>query len=49
MPKTGTTFLQRNVFPYIKGINYYNCIDNKKGEDSIRLNPFIYSLDQEQI
>lgn len=40
LPKTGTTFLQRKVFPKIKNITYYNCIDNKKGEDSIRLNPF---------
>lgn len=40
LPKTGTTFLQKNVFPYIQGITYFNCIDNPKAEDSIRLNPF---------
>jgi len=40
LPKTGTTFLQKNVFPYIKEITYFNCIEYWRAEDKMFLNPF---------
>lgn len=41
LPKTGTTFLQQNVFPYLKNINYYDCVGQKgqKGDFSEYYNP----------
>jgi hypothetical protein len=49
LPKTGTTFLQNNVFPYFKDINYIDCINPKKGYKEIHLNPFYLKVDNEKI
>ena len=40
LPKTGTTFLQQNVFPYLKDITFFNCVDYPWSDFPVYLNPF---------
>lgn len=43
-PKTGTTWLQKNVFPRLENVLFYDCINPRVDVRELRLNPFFLDV-----